>query len=217
MLEILLKSEIFEGFNKSEVRSIIQNTPYHINKYFKGDNVYKPYEPITHTAIILSGAVDLIYYSYDGKESLVLRRYAGESIGESYNISGTENSEIFFRTANDSELLFMDLNKIMTSYLDNPCYIHLLRNINQLLAHTNLTLNKKIQFIAQKTLQDKLITYFKYLKNSSQHSSFKLPLNREQLANYLCAERSAVSRELSRMQDKKIIRIDSDTITLLTE
>ena len=76
------------------------------------------------------------------------------------------------------------------------------------LAQTNMNLNNKIQILSQKTLRDKLITYFELLSIQKGSNVITIPFNREQLACYLCSERSSVCRELSRLKDDNIININ---------
>ena len=75
-------------------------------------------------------------------------------------------------------------------------------------------LNFKIQLLAQPTLRDKLLFYLHLTQNALHRNSFTLPFTREKLAQFISADRSAVSRELSRMKDEGIIKIEGKTITL---
>jgi len=81
-------------------------------------------------------------------------------------------------------------------------------------ATTRLFQNMKIQLLAQPTLRDKLLFYLHLTQNALHRDSFTLPFTREKLAQFISADRSAVSRELSRMKDEGIIKIEGKTITL---
>ena len=85
------------------------------------------------------------------------------------------------------------------------------------LAKSNVILNNKIQIMSQKTLRDKLITYFEILSMEKGSNEITIPFNREQLASYLVSERSSVCRELSKLKNDNIISINGNNIVLLSE
>lgn len=89
-----------------------------------------------------------------------------------------------------------------------------LENILREVARDAVYLNLKIQLLSQPTLRDKLLFYLNVMHNSQRSHVFTIPFTREKLAQFICADRSAVSRELSRMQSEGIIKIDGKQITL---
>lgn len=88
------------------------------------------------------------------------------------------------------------------------------RNIILSLAESNINLNQKIEVLTQKSLRDKLMMYFSQMKEAHGGTTICLPFNREQLAQYVCSERSSVCRELSHMQSEGLIRLDGNFVTV---
>ncbi len=74
-----------------------------------------------------------------------------------------------------------------------------------ILAKKILILNQKIDIISQRTTREKLMTYFEIQKGIAKSDKFTIPYNREELADFLFVDRSAMSRELSRMRDEGLI------------
>ena len=85
----------------------------------------------------------------------------------------------------------------------------------RLIGDKNVQLMQKIEVISKKTLREKI---WAYLQNQSleQHSkTFTIPLGRLELAEYLCADRSALTRELSYMKRDGLIRYEKNQFQLL--
>ena len=87
-----------------------------------------------------------------------------------------------------------------------------LENILREVARDAVYLNLKIQLLSQPTLRDKLLFYLNVMHDSQHSRVFTIPFTREKLAQFICADRSAVSRELSRMQSEGIITIEGKQI-----
>lgn len=77
-------------------------------------------------------------------------------------------------------------------------------------------LYEKIYILSQKTIRDRLLAFLRETAAASGGSTFTLPYGRTELAHYLCADRSALTRELSRMQDEGLLTFHQNTYTLLS-
>ena len=82
-------------------------------------------------------------------------------------------------------------------------------------ADKNAQLMEKLEIVSKKTLRRKILTYLSFQAEHQDSRTFELPMSRTQLADYLCADRTAVSRELARMKQEGRIDFDKNTFTLL--
>ena len=82
-------------------------------------------------------------------------------------------------------------------------------------ADKNAQLMEKLEIVSKKTLRRKILTYLSFQAKHQDSRTFELPMSRTQLADYLCADRTAVSRELARMKQEGRIDFDKNTFTLL--
>ena len=127
------------------------------------------------------------------------------------------NPNVLPKIATSSTVLFVNIHKLL-----KECdFIHdyricLLENIMHSLAKSNILLDIKVNILSQKTLRDKLITYFEILSIQECSNKITIPFNREQLACYLCSKRTSVCRELSKLKDENIISIKGNNIVLLS-
>lgn len=83
-----------------------------------------------------------------------------------------------------------------------------------LIAAKNAQLMEKLEIVSKKTLRKKLLTYFSFQSEKAGSSTFTIPMTRIQMADYLCADRTAVAREMSRMKEEGLIDVNQQTVTL---
>ncbi|MEL7569975.1 MAG: helix-turn-helix domain-containing protein, partial [Eubacteriaceae bacterium] len=116
----------------------------------------------------------------------------------------------------DSEVLLFDYKRIITT-CSSACVFHakLIENMLKILADDVLNLNDKLHVLSNRTTRDKLLAYFELQREIFNSDIFSIPLNREQLADFLFVDRSAMSRELSNMRDEGLIKFDKNNIELL--
>ncbi len=212
----LLKSDLFTDFTASEVKQFLDTYHCYPRKFNKGEEIYGPGDVIKNAGIILSGQINVIQITSMGREELVVSEFAGELIGQAFSITRQHNSFAHFQAATDVEILYLNLHNILITPSTDTYYIKFINNITQILASTNIQLNKKIQLLTQKTLREKLMTYFSQTAAITGSVHFKMNFTREQLASYVCSERSSVCRELGRMQDDGLVILDGNNVTLCT-
>ena len=210
-----LHSELFAGLAPDEIESILSRTCSCRRKYTKSVDIFSPGDIICHTGLIMKGNIDVQFSGLSGKDELVVRESPGELIGQAFSITKSENSFIHFRAAGDTEILFMNLDALFSVPEVDPLLGRVSVNLMKILAATNIQLNQKICLLTQKSLRDKLMLFFRNTASEGPDGiSCQLTLTREELAAYVSAERSSVSRELGRMQDDGCIRLVGKKVIL---
>jgi CRP-like cAMP-binding protein len=141
---------------------------------------------------------------------------AGELFGESFSCGMDRNATVSFWTTTDSKILFLSFRRIMCS-CSMSCKFHhrLIENMVTLIAKKNVALMDKVDILSKKTLREKIATYLLQEAGKQNNSYFDIPLGRVQLAEYLCADRSALTRELNTMRDEGLIEYDRNTFHIL--
>ena len=84
-----------------------------------------------------------------------------------------------------------------------------------LVADKNARLMAKVEVISQKSLREKILTFLSLQAQMQGSGYFEIPMSRQELAEYLCADRSALSRELSGMKADGLLDYDRNTFRLL--
>ena len=108
--------------------------------------------------------------------------------------------------AEASAVMFMNVRRVLTT-CGSACEFHsrLVRNLLSVLAEKNLRFNDKLTHMTQRTTRQKLLSYLSAESLRQGASEFDIPFDRQQLADYLSVDRSAMSNELCRMRDEGLL------------
>ena len=180
-----------------------------------GQEIYRSCDIVSHAGIVVDGCVHAEQIGIDGKTVLLKEIGRGKSFGEALCCLGQADPFLRIVSAEKSKVLFIEIPSADGSNRCRcPYRMIVLENLLREMALDVQHLNMKIRLLAQPTLRDKLLLYLHLTQNTLHCNSFTLPFTREKLAQFISADRSAVSRELSRMNAEGIIKIEGKTITL---
>lgn len=182
--------------------------------YRKHDCLVLAGDAIPFVGIVLSGSVHIVREDIHGNQTVIAQILPGALFGEVFACAGIAHSPVTISAAEDCTVLLFDYRRVITT-CKNACVFHqrLTENMLQTVARKTLQLHQTIDVLSQRTLRQKILTYLHYASKGASH--FTLPCNREQMANHLCADRSALSSELSKMQREGLLRYERNTFTLL--
>ena len=130
----------------------------------------------------------------------------GDLFGEVYACAGVEHLEVSVMAKTDTKVLFLDIQKVLT-VCSNGCEFHtqIIRNLLSSIATRTLAMTRKVEHMSQKSLRDKVLSYLSSEAVKAGSNEFKISFNRQQLAEYLSVDRSALSSELGKMRDEGIL------------
>ena len=166
--------------------------------------------------VVLEGSVEMISEDYFGKKSILTLLTVGNLFGETYSCLQARNRTVAFQVREDSRVLILDYDRILHA-CKLVCRFHhrMIENMVELIAEKNLELIEKLEVTSRTSIREKLLTYLTRQAERTGSLTFTIPMGRSELAEYLCADRSAMTRELSRLRDEGIIAFDKRTFTLL--
>jgi len=171
-------------------------------------------ETITSVGLVLSGSVIIIKEDVEGRIVILSEHTVAEVFGEVFACAGITQSPVTIQAAEDSEILFLDYKRIITTCTAAcPYHTMLIQNMLKLVAVNNLNLSQKIDILSKRTTREKLMSYFDLQRGVSK--KFTIPFNREELANYLCVDRSAMSNELGKMRSEGLVRFSKNEFEIL--
>ena len=150
-----------------------------------------------------------------GKKSLLSVLPVGSIFGESYTCAKARNRTIAYQARTHSRVLLLDYGRILHA-CKLVCRFHhrMIENMVELIAEKNLTLVEKLEVVSRTTIREKLLTYLARQAEAAGARTFTIPMGRTALAEYLCTDRSAMTRELARMRDEGLIDYTKRTFTL---
>ena len=215
-LKVVEQSKLFKGIGEQEAVSMLSCLGAYQRSYQKGDCVFRKGERITAVALLLDGAVHIRKEDYWGNLSILNEISAGEVFGETYaclEVGEMLNNAVAVK---NSQVLFLDVKRVLTT-CSSACQFHgkLIQNLLSVLALKNKMLTQKLEHMSQRTTREKLLSYLSEQSLREGRPSFDIPFNRQQLADFLSVDRSAMSNELCRMRDEGILEFVRNHFVLL--
>ena len=207
---------LFEGIEKNNIKAMLKCIGAYEKTYKKGEFISVEEDFIRSVGIVLSGVVDMIKEDVWGNSTVVVRMKDNEIMGETFACGSDSSTKVSFMAAEDTVMIFLPFEKVM-HVCSNSCEFHhrLVQNMVVSMANKNRSLMEKIEVIAKRTLREKIMQYLSLQSEKQEGGYFEIPLGRTELANYLVADRTAVSRELANMKAEGIIDFDKKMFKFL--
>ncbi|MGN0164273.1 MAG: Crp/Fnr family transcriptional regulator [Candidatus Ornithomonoglobus sp.] len=214
--QILKRSKLFAGINENEIEDILDCLSAEIRSYGRGAYIFRAGEYISEVALLLEGCVYIQREDYWGNLSILNKITEGEVFGEAYAVPGSGAALDNVTATENSTVLFLDFNRIFT-VCSSACRFHsaLIQNLFLLLAEKNRMLAQKLGHMSQRTTREKLLSYLSEQSAKEGSTSFYIPFNRQQLADFLAVDRSAMSNELCKMRDDGLLSFNRNHFVLL--
>ncbi len=213
--ETIPDSPLFAGIQPEEKESILKCLSAVEKKYEKGDVVFLAGTEIHSMGFVLSGSVEISRDDFWGNRQVLGHAGSGELFGEAYACMPGEALMVNVEAAEQSRILFLNIGKIL-NVCTPACSHHnrLIHNLLYIMATKNLTLTRKIDHMGQRSIREKVMAYLSFESERQKKQTFTIPYNRQQLADYLAVDRSALSAELSRMKKDGLIRFEKNCFQL---
>jgi len=175
-------------------------------------------DAVESIGIVVAGTVQMIKEDIMGDKSIITTMGSGSIFAENFlgHDKQDEKTNVSYFAASDSEVLMVPFGKVLTDLSNNdPCRNKLLTNMISIMASNNAQLIEKTEILCKKTLRGKIMTYLEQEAKRNGSTEFEIPFNRTDMANYLDADRSALTRELARMKDCGLIDFDKRNFKIL--
>ena len=208
-------SPVFFGINEEELKEMLECFNARIKSYDEGEIIIRQGDMITNIYLVLEGTVNIEKDSYWGRRIIVSQLGVNDNIALAFVASKNIESSIDAVAATKAKLLLLSYQKC-TTMCQNVCKKHklLINNLFEILSKENIELIQKIENISQKSIRDKLLTYLSNEAKRNKSNIFEIPFNRQDLADYLNIDRSAMSFELSKMQKDGLIKVEKNKFML---
>lgn len=214
-LRELSKMPLFAGIREEELSPMLHCLQGFEKSYQKGEVILLESHAVRNVGLILSGMVHMVKEDEEGCETLILSMKEGELFGESFSCGSYLDARVSFLAAAPCTVLFLPFHRVIHTCTMTCTFHHrLIENMVQMIGDKNVQLMHKIEIISQKTLREKVLTYLRLQAEAQQSRCITVPMGRGELAAYLCANRSALTRELAAMKQEKILDYHKNTFVL---
>ena len=208
---------LFHGLEREEISEVLQRFHGLIKHFPKSDYIYLAGDCVENLCVVLEGTVQMIKEDIWGEKSIIANLGAGSVFAENFLGKLGDRSVVSYFVASDSEILMLPLGRALFEVnTASKASQRLMCNIVSILADNNTRLIEKTEILCKKTLRSKILAYLEQEARNNDCRQFTIPFNRTDLANYLDADRSALTRELARMKEEGLIDYNKNTFTILT-
>ena len=166
--------------------------------------------------ILLKGEAYLARYDKEGNRRIIYYLRKNDIFGEAFYKLHTDR-ELFVVAKKDCEVLFLPYDIIENCNKDCTFHISLLKNLPDLILHRVANINYRTELLANKSIKEKLLSYLENLSIENNSKTIEIPISLSELADYLVIDRTAMMKQLKKMQEEKIITKNKNKITLLKE
>lgn len=212
--EILSRCQLFKEVDRADLPHLLSCLQPHTRQFSKGQVLLHEGDHTGELGIILSGSLQIVRHDFWGNKTIVSRVCEGELFAEAMACTGGQ-SQVSVVSETDSQVMFLAIRRIITS-CSNNCVFHnaIIENMVTILAGKNQGLMKKMTHLTRRSTREKLLSYLSEESLKAGTSTFTIPFDRQQLADYLCVERSAMSNELSKMRSEGLLEYRRNLFTL---
>lgn len=212
----LQNTPLFRGIREDELREMLSCLSAREKTYKKDEVILRAGNTAFEVGLVESGSVNIVVNFYWGDSNIFGHVEKGSIFAENYAAIPGQELLCDVVAAEDCKILFLNINKLTTTCA-RGCSFHnrLVHNLLRISAQKNLDFSTRMMHIAPKTIRDRLLSYLseQALKNGCPH--FRIPFDRQQLADYLGVDRSALSNELSKMQKDGLLTYRKNEFTLI--
>ena len=214
-IPVLKRTKLFSGVGNDDISTMLTCLGARLLTYKKGEHVLRQGEHLSDILVLAEGSLHIQRDDYWGNRSILGHIGVGEIFGEAYVApeSGTLLNDVI--AVEDSAVFFFDVKRVIST-CSSACRFHtmVVQNLFFAISEKNRGLVQKLDYMSRRTTREKLLSYLSEEAKKQNSASITLPFNRQQLADYLSVDRSAMSNELCKMRDEGILEFEKNRFRL---
>ena len=215
---VLRSCPLFQGIAEEDFAAVLDCLGGNIVRFAKRETILSEGEPVRYMGIVLSGSAQVVQVDYFGNRSIVANLEPSELFAESFACAGVKEMPVqVVANEDDTAVLWIDHLRITQPY-GNDCgfYRKLIDNLLKIAATKNLAFHQKVEILSKRTTREKLMAYLMLQAKKNHSSSFTIPFDRQELADYLGVDRSGLSAEISKLRREGVFQCERNHFTLLS-
>ena len=217
ILEQLHCVPLFRGIMESELVELLYCLQAQRKEYQRDEIILSAGQKVDRVGIVLEGWVQIIREDLSGNRTIIAELGSGELFAETFAFATGEAKRlpVMVLSVSSSTVLWIQYRRMVTACA-SACHYHvrLIENMRGILADKNLLLNRRLGHLSKRSTREKLMSYFEEQALRQGSCDFYIPFDRQELADYLCVERSAMSATLSKMQKDGLITVNKNHFIL---
>lgn len=215
ILNLLRRTVLFSGIDETEITSLLGCLNAKTLQYKKGTYLLRTGDSPESIGLLISGSSFIVQDDYWGNRNIRARITPGQVFAETFACIPGSVMDVSVLCEEDCNILWLNVQHILHT-CPSTCSHHsrMIRNLLSDLAANSLRANEKLTHISRRSIREKLLSYLSSEANRQGNIEFEIPFNRQQLADYLSVERSALSAEISKMQKEGLLTVNRNRFYL---
>ena len=207
---------IFRDMTEKEMDEALRALNANEKKFPKGTSVLHAGDTTEQMGLVLEGSVTIENNDIWGNKTILSHVDTGEFFAETYGLLPNETLLVDVVTNEKSRILFLRIGSLRSMDISStPWAYKLINNLLTISMHKNLTLSGRSFHTSPKTIRGRVMSYLDTISLRTGKLEFDIPFDRQQMADYLNVERTALSKELARMESDGLIRFRKNHFELL--
>lgn len=216
-MSFISKTALFQGCSEEDILNMSKHLDFRTDRYRKGDVIFGAGSIVTDIGLVLLGSVRIEHTDLWGNKSILGITPAGGVFAESYACIPDEPMMVDAVANENCDILFISVPRLFT-----PCSVcgsqnRLIQNLVMITAGKNLQLSRRSLHTSPKTIRGRLFSFFSQQVSAQGCNKIVIPFDRQQLADYLNLDRSALSKELGKMRNDGLIEFNKNTFVIKTD
>lgn len=212
--DVMLNENIlFSGLSNQRIQAVLDSTGYTQKKYSAGDIIVHQGDAVHNIGIVTAGSATGKKYTANGEEIVVSVLTENKIFGDVLSGADGFASPVTVQARTDCTVLFINYEKLL--YSPHPQAHRILQNMIQNISLKYFAQNKRMEILMMKSVRSKVTAYLEWQRSAKGSRSFSIDMDRQLMADFLGVERSALSRELSRMKKDGLIDYHKNSFVLL--
>ena len=215
-LKILKECPLFRDIESSNLLKMLTCLDAKVESFDKKYTIFSEGTPARYLGIVLTGSVQVVRIDYYGNRSILTELGSGQVFSEEFSCAGLPTIPVSVIADDPCDVMLIDCSHILHT-CSNNCAFHqqLIFNLMKNLAEKAILFHQKVEIAAKRTTREKLMTYLMFQAKKAGSNRFRIPFDRQELADYLEVDRSGLSAEISKLRKEGVLESDKNTFVLL--
>ena len=208
---------LFRGIDIHDCRRMVQCFNAEFKKYKSGSRISDTSLLTDYVGIVLSGRVIAVRYDINGNRA-ILEAFGERGVfGSICTAASAVRSGMGLIWENDCEIMFVRYSEL-TKRCENACRCHsqVVENMLELMSEKTVALSERVGVLSQRSIEGKLLSCLEIIEDKTTDGEVpQIPFSTTALSDYLCVNRSALQREITKLKNKGILKIDKRSFRLV--
>lgn len=212
-LKIFQECNLFQNIPEEAYIGALKYLRARKRNFKKGEFILHIGDEFHHAGLVMKGKVECSFQDSDFNKYNMNHFSEGDLFGSAMACAEISTSPMQISALSDCVILFFDYKILYDHKIKYEYQIQIAVNLIRIFSKQNFFLNKKVRILSQKEIRNKILTYLRNLQ-PDENDIRKIPFSKTALAEFLCVNRTALSRELSRMSKEGLLKMNGRNFIL---